>query len=229
MLTWVAFLVFCLAGYLTGTYLPVLESLQCIVLIWNPFFMSSTFLEELHSEVVKYSIQLQKDSQQTTSGSYNASDDEDSELDFTLELMTKEQMREQCRALGLPISGSKLKLLTRLRNRKTKTSSSCATESDLIFSKEQVAKKISLVLKNNACLRFAKNHPQDYLHLVGHLLVMFEMVAVLLPSIAIGIAWITALCPDNPVNSFLDLIQAVVQCFFTGSGCDFHSHCILMQ
>jgi hypothetical protein len=92
---------------------------------------------------------------------------------------------------------------------------------------DKASKKIALILKNNAFLRFASRYPQEYLHLVGHLMVMFEMVAVLLPSIAIGISWITALCPDNPVNAFLDLIQAVVQCFFTGSGCDLHSHCIL--
>ena len=55
MLTWVAFLVFCGGGYLTGTYLPVVGPLRCIILQWNPFFLSHTFLEELHEAVVDYS------------------------------------------------------------------------------------------------------------------------------------------------------------------------------
>ena len=62
---------------------------------------------------------------------------------------------------------------------------SCPTTGGL--SEEQV-------LSKSVCLRFARRHPELYLKLLGHLLVMSELVALLTPAVAMGIQWVTALC-----------------------------------
>ena len=53
------------------------------------------------------------------------------------------------------------------------------------------------VLSKSVCLRFARRHPELYLKLLGHLLVMSELVALLTPAVAMGIQWVTALCRKN--------------------------------
>lgn len=42
-----SFFIFCAAGYLTGTYFPVIRSLRCIVLVWNPFYYQPNYLHNL--------------------------------------------------------------------------------------------------------------------------------------------------------------------------------------
>jgi hypothetical protein len=277
LMTWVAFAVFCVGGYLTGTYLPVIAPLQCIVLQWNPFFLSRTFLEELHQAVEDFShggegggVEEGSEVDARDSGSRGGSEGKclDDATRESLPPLRKEQARDRCRALGLSGAGTKQQLLARLscanaanaaactpagspatltpnkasslrqrkKNKQKHTNTHPAAPSSpsspnknkpIRLSKQEVAEKVAGILRDNACLRFAHHCPRDYLHLVGHLMVMFEMAAVLLPSIAIGISWITALCPDTPVNAFVDLIGAVITCCFTGSDCDFHSHCIL--
>lgn len=55
VISWLSFFVFCFAGYLTGTYFPVIRPLQCIVLVWNPFYYQPgylTLLKKVHFEVI---------------------------------------------------------------------------------------------------------------------------------------------------------------------------------
>lgn len=42
-----SFGIFCLMGYLTGAYMPVIKPLRCIILSWNPFLKDELFLEKL--------------------------------------------------------------------------------------------------------------------------------------------------------------------------------------
>lgn len=228
-LTWVAFLVFCLGGYLTGTYLPVIGPLQCIILQWNPFFLSATFLEELHEAVVEFA-----NGQSDCGGSDSGCDDGDENVDC---------VDENCRdGLSSHISespnGSVSHSGSSLRKRSTRRGQVLLPPVDSLppkksegskvhFSREEVEEKVSRLVNSNPFLRFARHRPEDYLQLVGHLMVMFEMVAVLLPSIAIGISWMTALCPDTPANALVGLMRDVMSCALTGKDCDFHAHCIL--
>eukprot|EP01034_Spumella_vulgaris_P043542 gene43542-54084_t len=83
-------------------------------------------------------------------------------------------------------------------------------------------------------LRFAKRHPKTYLKIVGHLLVMSELIALLTPSVAMGIQWVTALCDGPPAVAFVELIFLWVNCARFGE-CEFsqddfvQKNCILKQ
>lgn len=244
LLTWAAFLIFCGGGYLTGTYLPVVEPLQCIVLQWNPFLQCSDFLEQLHEAVEEHSRRLHDSSKESADSMSTfgvaetvikrgggESEDEDDEDDHD----HGRHGDGDCDAEGSPLdcagadtsSSSSTSSSTSSVSSTPRAGQMAGGSEGLRFTREQVAAKVALVLKNNACLRLAHRHPKRYLQLVGHLMVMFEMVAVLLPSIAMGISWMTALCPDTPASALLDLLRAAVLCFFTGKGCDLNSHCIL--
>lgn len=81
-------------------------------------------------------------------------------------------------------------------------------------------------------LRFARQQPERYLKVVGHLLVMSELVALLTPSVAIGLQWVTALCDGPPLLSIIDLLFLGLGCLRAG-GCpdnfqeNYLAHCIL--
>ncbi|RYH13080.1 hypothetical protein EON65_36530 [archaeon] len=77
-------------------------------------------------------------------------------------------------------------------------------------------------------LRMARRYPQDYLKVVGHLLVMSELVAMLTPSVAVGLQWVTALCDGPPLLSIIDLLSLGLTCLRSGNCADTHlTHCIL--
>ena len=79
-------------------------------------------------------------------------------------------------------------------------------------------------------LRFARRHPKTYLKIVGHLIVFSELIALLTPSVAMGIQWVTALCDGPPVLSILELLGLFFTCSYYGdcSMTQSHfSHCIL--
>ena len=66
---------------------------------------------------------------------------------------------------------------------------------------------------DNCFIRFARRHPVTYLRIVGHLLVMSELIAMLTPAIAMGIQWVTALCDDKPpVLAIIDLLWSSFAC-----------------
>ncbi len=69
---------------------------------------------------------------------------------------------------------------------------------------------------NNISLRFARRHPRTYLKMVGHLLVMSELVALMTPAIAMGIQWVTALCEGPPVPAIIELFMLGVKCVVWG-------------
>eukprot|EP00981_Chlorochromonas_danica_P015079 scaffold10372_cov243-Ochromonas_danica.AAC.4 len=81
-------------------------------------------------------------------------------------------------------------------------------------------------------LRFARNHPELYLKIVGHLNVMSELIALLTPSVAMGLQWVTALCDGPPLLSIIDLILLGVDCIKDGQcpsdyDTTYLSYCIL--
>lgn len=100
---------------------------------------------------------------------------------------------------------------------------------DLIASKQADSE-----VMDNCFIRFARNHPVTYLRIVGHLLVMSELIAMLTPAIAMGIQWVTALCDDKPpVLAIIDLLWSSFACINLNK--EMHhclhnitsSHCIL--
>ena len=82
-------------------------------------------------------------------------------------------------------------------------------------------------------LRFARSHPLLYLKILGHLLVMTELIALLTPLVAMGLQWVTALCDGAPIESLIELLQLCFSCVKDGtcSGATFQQsalkHCIV--
>jgi hypothetical protein len=60
---------------------------------------------------------------------------------------------------------------------------------------------------DNFALRFARTEPRLYLAIVGHLLVMSELVSLLTPAVAIGLQWATALCNEPAELAVYDLLK----------------------
>lgn len=193
--------------------------------------MSSNFLEELYQAVLDYDESscnrddsCVTDCISTTHSNNNTPTSSRKCLQAVYSNGVLPQKELTSQFLGL-LADETMPSTSTLRHRKQKKKKK--KKGKLSKSVHDISSKTADVISGNLFLRFARNHPVEYLQFVGHLMVMFEMVAVLLPSIAIGINWITALCQDNPVNSFLDLLQDVFTCFFFGSECDLQSHCIL--
>jgi hypothetical protein len=87
---------------------------------------------------------------------------------------------------------------------------------------------------DNFSLRLAREQPQKYLHFIGRLLVMSELIALLTPCVAVGIQWITALCPHPPVYVMLELTSQFFKCLWGMLRhpklewvCNIDQHCIM--
>jgi hypothetical protein len=84
-----------------------------------------------------------------------------------------------------------------------------------------------VVAASNPLFKAACSHPRHYLHVLGHILVMSEMIAVLTPAVAIGIQWVAALCPGTAKEAIIVLVGLAYECALAG-GCDLpREHCIL--
>lgn len=97
-----------------------------------------------------------------------------------------------------------------------------------LTKKELEAAAIADQALDNYFVRFARQKPLKYIKIIGHLMVMVELVAMLTPAIAMGIQWVTALCDDAPVLSILELIRLGFV-HITGMNSDelVTSHCII--
>jgi hypothetical protein len=79
-------------------------------------------------------------------------------------------------------------------------------------------------------LTFARNQPRLYLRAIGKILVFTELIAMMTPSVAMGLQWVTALCDGPPLLSIIELVLIVVNCLRSGD-CAVHNdrlqHCIV--
>lgn len=108
-------------------------------------------------------------------------------------------------AAGDASASSRLVFLGKQR-RRSKTPAVCNEAAEAAAEDQRV-------LQQHALLWYARRHPHEYLRAVGRLLVLSELVAMLTPAIAIGIQWITALCPDTPpVLAMIDLLRSAWTC-----------------
>ncbi len=79
-------------------------------------------------------------------------------------------------------------------------------------------------------LRFARSHPRLYLRTIGKILVFTELVAMMTPSVAMGLQWVTALCDGPPLLSIIELVIIVYDCIRNGDcsmSQDRLQHCIV--
>jgi hypothetical protein len=114
------------------------------------------------------------------------------------------------------------------------TSGVCVLPSVLLAAGQQLSPELLKEIEeadkvlDSPFLKFARARPAEYLKLVGHLFVWSEMIAMLTPTVAIGLQWVTALCDGPAILSIIELIILVWNCLTKGI-CDFEnsSHCIL--
>jgi hypothetical protein len=85
---------------------------------------------------------------------------------------------------------------------------------------------VESVFESNMFLRYARAYPLVYLQVIGHSLVMTEMIAVLTPAVAIGLQWMTALCPGTVSESILGLLTMAYMCL-VHQECHATSDCIV--
>eukprot|EP00597_Dinobryon_sp_UTEXLB2267_P015334 CAMPEP_0170122726 /NCGR_PEP_ID=MMETSP0020_2-20130122/16921_1 /TAXON_ID=98059 /ORGANISM="Dinobryon sp., Strain UTEXLB2267" /LENGTH=409 /DNA_ID=CAMNT_0010353859 /DNA_START=307 /DNA_END=1536 /DNA_ORIENTATION=- len=190
------FVFFCFMGYLTGRYAPLLGFFKGWVMLWNPFLKEPNFLSKLRQAVFTYSNNMSPskliDPLQQSRRMIAFS-----ELEFTTN-STKESSSS---------SSSFASPKRRLRRKNSSQSfitdeltSSPSSSFKATISHPHRSSIVGLseeeVLRKSIFLRFAHKHPELYLKIVGHLLVMSELVALLTPAIAMGIQWVTALCGE---------------------------------
>ena len=75
--------------------------------------------------------------------------------------------------------------------------------------------KYILTSKRFYFIRKARENPKQYLRVLSHLYMTVELVALMTPMIAMGIQWLTALCPGPPFHSFCVLFSVMWSCFIS--------------
>jgi hypothetical protein len=77
-------------------------------------------------------------------------------------------------------------------------------------------------LSSMRLLIFAREKPVTYVHMLGYISVISEMVLFLTPAIAMGLQWVTALCNRSSFPVILDIFLAVGRCigeYLAGGQC----------
>ena len=80
-----------------------------------------------------------------------------------------------------------------------------------------MASNASAILEHYRGVRLAKARPKLYLRLVSYLMVLTELATLLVPMVAIGCQWMTALCRDTPtVTAIISLTYWSLRCMVGG-------------
>lgn len=104
-----------------------------------------------------------------------------------------------------------------------------ATSSKCIDLKESALVDRAL---DSMFLRYARQYPEEYLRSASYLMVLSEIVALLTPSVLIGLQFVTALCDGPPTMVVPQLIYDYIHCFLsTEQQCvnNVFSHCIVRR
>jgi len=176
------FTFFCFLGYLSGNYLPVIRPFKCWIMTWNPFIKEPHFMLKLQQAVDAY-LQENNATASSLSSKSNQNYDKKSNL--------RSRKRTGSNASIENESHEKLQISTGKK----------------LTKKELEAAAIADQALDNWFVRYARRHPLKYIKIIGHLMVMVELIAMLTPAIAMGIQWVTALCSDAPVLSILELLR----------------------
>ena len=76
-------------------------------------------------------------------------------------------------------------------------------------------------------LKWAQRRPKHYLAVIGHILVVSELVALLTPAIAMGLQWTTALCNQHSLIALIEVLSFALSCLFKGACEPDFRHCVL--
>lgn len=200
LITSISFTLFSLMGYLTGNYLYVLSYFRCWILTWNPFVKDRDFMKHLKLAVLNYARDIGKDVPGDSS--------------------------------EVVVSSTR----SSARKRKSTTGNSSTSRKSAEKSAEKTTKPVSVIdvtsedanqALDTFLLRWAHRRPKHYLAVIGHILVLSELVALLTPAIAMGLQWTTALCKKHSLVALVEIFSFALSCLFKGACEPDFRHCIL--
>ena len=98
------------------------------------------------------------------------------------------------------------------------------------ISQEAIFENSKLLLEQFFFVRQAHRSPKSYLRVLSHVYMTVELIALMTPMIAMGIQWLTALCPGPPLPSLITVFSTIGTCLIYGDfGCkDLQSSCIVV-
>jgi hypothetical protein len=248
-ITGLSFIVFSLGGYLTGKYVWLLPQLRGVIMLWNPFLYEPQFMAKLQRSVNDWLVKQHSASSHITNRDTTTMDVNDDDASNT-----------RSNSNGIPRKRRDTKA-SRSRSRTSKARTSQSNQDTMVVHTSQMQNQeptfvvcsdeqltyddlqpnVNIPLNeveicddalDNFFLKLARYEPKRYLKLMGHIMVITEMIALLTPCVAVGIHWITALCTDaTPTAVMLDLIGSFfIDCIWNlDPSCDLTKHCILRQ
>jgi hypothetical protein len=255
-LTGLSFVIFSLLGYLTGKYFWLLPQLRCIVMLWNPFVQEPQFMAKLQRSMLDWVAKHEGEgggayANVNVGATVDLYDDDDDDVDENTNINSTSLCKRKTRSSSLSRTKGKGKGTTTVKTTKNKKSTSTTTEintsngtatATITFDEDElrIASLISIpIAEVNAAdaaldsffLKFARYHPIKYLHTIGRILVMSEMIALLTPCVAVGLHWVVALCDSSPITVIIDLCSSFLnECVWDMNlSCDLTRHCILRQ
>jgi hypothetical protein len=225
-ITGAAFLIFCCCGYLTGQYLPILNYFKCWIMVWNPFLREPFFMLRLQQAVINYNNRsIKVMSIDTSNDSVRASP-----------LITPRGSTLRKSPGGRPTklkqvvnddSNSSIQPNTSKINRTQHGHEVNEFPQSSLGSDEIELAMAADKFLDTKLLRWARYQPKSYLRLIGHILVMTELIALLTPAVAMGLQWATALCENPPIMAIIELLWLGLECIYYGECSNHSEHCII--
>lgn len=230
-ITGAAFVIFCFCGYLTGQYLPILNYFKCWIMVWNPFLREPFFMLRLQQAVINYNNRsingLSIDTSQNFTGNVSS-------------LITPRELTLRKSPRGRPTKQKQIVnddiIDTNDINGDHNTSEINRTHHSHEINKFPQSTlrpdEIELAIAadkflDTKLLRWARYQPKSYLRLIGHILVMTELIALLTPAVAMGLQWATALCDNPPIIAIIELLWLGLECIYYGKCSNHSEHCII--
>lgn len=253
-ITGLMFFVFCLESYLSGNFLHVFKPLRGYVLLWNPFVREPHFMIKLKMSLEEYIAQysqreqdkkrkqlqaerksfLKKKSSKKSKSSSQLSSATATFLDMQGSSTGSEEEQPVTLTQSTSLSAITEASLSSPTRNSTLLHAAMLTlptlidKNDASFRKESA--RIDRDTLDNFMLRFARKHPKLYVEILGHIAVVTELIAMMTPSVALGLQWVTALCEGPSLYAVIDLLAMVLTCLRSGN-CAFtpdqFQHCIL--
>ena len=225
------FFFFCLVSYLSGNFFPVFKPLRGHVIMWNPFVREPHFMIKLKMSLEAYIQAQQKPAElpkisEKTSGAKKKGKSRKSQGSTSSDDSRSASPSILSSVASLScLDGSKENM-----DLKASIAMLQTEKNDPSFRRE--SQKVDRATLDSCFSRFARKHPKVYVRILGHIAIITELIAMMTPSVALGLQWVTALCEGPSLYAVIDLLTMVITCLRSGH-CSFSQeqfqHCILRR
>jgi hypothetical protein len=195
-ITGVSFVMFSALGYFSGAYLSIPSCCRLWVLLWNPFMGDPDFLDTLQKAVNEYAMK-HGPAPDTATGTDNVVTN--GATDGATNGATNSRM-----------------LLRRSPRKKASAAAAAAVVGPISDAEIAATTKRILTSRRYYFVRKARENPKQYLRVLSHVYMTVELVALMTPMIAMGIQWLTALCPGSPMHSVFLVLSMMWHCLVNG-------------